>query len=48
MDGSGHHKTVQAALDAVQPNNKKPVIIFIKKGSYKEKLLLDSTRALLH
>lgn len=43
-DGSGNYKTVQAAFDAVPPNNKKPVIIFIKNGIYKEKLHLDSSK----
>lgn len=44
QDGSGQYTTVQAALDAIAKNNKKPWIIFIKKGVYKEKLLLDSTK----
>ncbi len=37
QDGSGEYTTVQAALDAVPANNKKPVTIFIKNGIYKEK-----------
>ncbi len=44
MDGSGHYKTVQAALDAVPLHNKTPVTIYIKNGVYKEKLHLDSTK----
>lgn len=44
QDGSGNYKTVQAAIDAVPANNKKPVIIIIKKGIYKEKILIDSLR----
>ena len=44
QDGSGNYTTVQAAFDAVPLNNRKPVIIFIKKGSYKEKLHLDSSK----
>ena len=43
-DGSGNFKTIQAALDAIPSRNKNPVIIFIKKGLYKEKLHLDSTK----
>jgi len=43
-DGSGNYTTVQAALDAVPLNNKKPFTIFIKNGIYKEKLHLDSTK----
>lgn len=44
LDGSGDYRTVQAALNAVPKNNKKPVTIFIKSGIYKEKLFLDSTK----
>ena len=44
QDGSGNYKTIQAALDAVPKNNKKPFTIFIKNGVYKEKLYLDSTK----
>jgi pectinesterase len=43
-DGSGNYTTVQAALDAVPLNNKKPVTIYVKNGVYKEKLLLDSSK----
>ena len=41
-DGSGNYKTVQQAFDVVPVNNKKPIVIFIKNGVYKEKLHLDS------
>ena len=43
-NGSGDFKTVQAALNAVPLNNKKPVTIFIKAGTYYEKLQLDSSK----
>lgn len=43
-DGTGNYTTVQQALDAVPLNNQKPLEIFIKKGIYKEKLFLDSTK----
>ena len=43
-DGSGNYRTVQAALDAVPVNNTKEITIYIKKGVYREKLRLDSTR----
>jgi pectinesterase len=43
-DGSGNYKTVQNALDAVPVNNKKPITIFVKNGTYKEKLHLDSSK----
>ncbi|WP_345270796.1 pectinesterase family protein [Nibrella viscosa] len=44
QDGSGDYKTVQAALDAVPQNNPNRITILIKKGIYREKLSLDSTR----
>lgn len=44
QDGSGNYTTVQAALNAVPKNNKKPLIIYIKNGIYKEKLHLDSAK----
>ncbi|PJJ52896.1 pectinesterase family protein [Hymenobacter chitinivorans] len=40
QDGSGTYTTVQAALDAVPKGNDIPITIFIKKGTYKEKLNL--------
>lgn len=43
-DGSGQFTTVQAAINAVPANNKKPVTILIKKGVYQEKILVDSTK----
>jgi pectinesterase len=43
-DGSGNYTTVQAALDAVPVNNKKPLTIYVKNGVYKEKLHLDSSK----
>jgi pectinesterase len=44
QDGSGAYRTVQEALDAVPLNNTKPVVIFIKKGIYKEKLNLPKKK----
>lgn len=43
-EGSGQFRTVQAALNAVPLHNKKPITIFIKNGTYREKLYLDSTK----
>lgn len=43
-DGSGNYTSVQSAFNALPSNNKKEVIVFIKKGIYKEKLLLDSSK----
>jgi pectinesterase len=44
QDGSGDYKTVQAAFDAIPFNNNTPTTVFIKRGTYKEKLHLDSTK----
>ncbi len=44
QDGTGNYTTVQQALDAVPLNNRSPIEIFIRKGVYKEKLYLDSTK----
>ena len=43
-DGTGDYRTVQAALDAIPLHNSSKVIIYIKKGLYREKLRLDSTK----
>jgi len=43
-DGSGNYTTVQAAMNAIPLNNKKPITILIKDGVYKEKLYLDATK----
>ena len=43
-DGSGDFSSVQAALNAIPLNNKKPFTILIKNGVYKEKLRLDSSK----
>jgi len=44
QDDSGDYKTVQAAFDAIPSGNKKPVTIHIKKGIYKERLVLDTRK----
>ena len=44
QDGSGDFKKVQDAFNSVPLNNTQPIIILIKKGIYKEKLVLDSTK----
>jgi pectinesterase len=41
QNGTGDFKTVQAAFNAISIGEKQPVIIFVKKGIYKEKLLLS-------
>lgn len=44
QDGSGDFTTVQTAFNTIPLNNTKHVLIRIKKGIYKEKLTLDSTK----
>lgn len=44
-DGSGQYSNVQSAFDAIPPGNSDPVVVFVKKGVYKEKLVLDSTKS---
>lgn len=43
-DGSGNYTKVQDAFNAVKDNNTKRTIIFIKAGTYKEKLKLDTNK----
>ena len=43
-DGSGNFTTIQAAFNSIPISNKKLITLFIKKGIYKEKLLLDSSK----
>lgn len=43
-DGSGNFKTVQEAINAVPDFRNKITIIFIKKGIYKEKLVLAASK----
>lgn len=43
-DGSGDFTTVQQALDAVPDMRKERTVIFVKRGTYKEKLTLGTTK----
>lgn len=43
-DGSGNFKTVQEAIHAVPDFRNKTTVIFIKKGTYKEKLILAASK----
>lgn len=43
-DGTGQFNTVQAAFDAIPSGNTVPVIIYVKKGVYKERLVLDTRK----
>lgn len=44
QDGSGQFKSVQKAFDAVPTGNKDTIIIHVKKGVYKERLVLDTRK----
>src|SRR5579875_2168693 len=44
QDGSGNFATVQAAFNSIPLNNKKQLVIYVKNGTYKEKLHLDSAK----
>ncbi|ELY97724.1 pectinesterase family protein [Natrialba aegyptia] len=44
QDGSGDYETVQAAINAVQPNSSEETRVYIKTGRYKEKLELPEDR----
>ncbi|KAH7315590.1 hypothetical protein KP509_21G056200, partial [Ceratopteris richardii] len=43
-DGSGEFSTVQAAIDSVPVQNTKRVVIYIKRGVYREKVFIPSTK----
>ena len=43
-DGSGDFKTVQAAFNAVPTHSRQPFTIYVKNGTYREKLHLDSSK----
>ncbi|TGE23429.1 pectinesterase family protein [Hymenobacter metallicola] len=47
QDGSGQYRTVQEAFNAVPDFRKKVTTIFIKKGIYKEKLILAGSKNLV-
>ncbi len=44
INGKGQYTSLQSALDAIPANNKQPVNILIKKGTYKEKVIVDATK----
>jgi pectinesterase len=46
-DGSGNFRTVQEAINAVPDFRKKETTVFIKKGVYKEKLILAECKQLI-
>lgn len=48
QDGTGTYTSVQQAIDAIPSGNSKPVTIFIKKGIYKEKIIVDARKNFIH
>ena len=40
QDGSGHHTTVQAALDTIPDDNTTHTIVLVRRGTYREKLFV--------
>lgn len=43
-DGSGTHRTVQAAVDAAPPASTKPFVIYIKPGTYREHVMVPENK----
>jgi pectinesterase len=43
-DGTAKYKTIQSALNAVPSGNTKRIIIYIKRGIYKEVITVDATK----
>jgi pectinesterase len=42
-DGSGHFKTIQAAVASIPKTNTERVVVFIKDGTYHEKIRMDAS-----
>lgn len=42
QNGSGDFKTIQAAVDSIPKDNTTPVTIYVKAGTYKEKLHIET------
>ncbi|RZK56348.1 MAG: pectin esterase [Pedobacter sp.] len=47
IDGTGNFKTVQEAINAAPDFRRRPTTIFIKNGTYKEKLNLSASKKLI-
>ena len=43
-DGSGDYKTIQEAINAVPDYRKKQTKIFVKSGTYKEKVVIPESK----
>jgi Pectin methylesterase len=47
LDGSGQYTSVQAALDAVPEGNTKKITIYIRKGIYREVVVVDARKSFI-
>ncbi|SDH02002.1 pectinesterase family protein [Nonomuraea jiangxiensis] len=43
-DGSGHYSTVQDAVNAVPAGNRRPVTILVRKGTYKQQVVIPADK----
>ncbi|MGW6494674.1 pectinesterase family protein [Nonomuraea angiospora] len=43
-DGTGDHTTVQAAVDAVPAGNARPVTILVRKGTYRQQVVIPADK----
>lgn len=48
QDGSGDYTSVQDAVDAAPDNCREPWLIFVKNGSYREQVVVPSTKTYIH
>ena len=48
IDGSGHFRTIQAAINAVPDGQTKPWLILLKNGSYKEQVVIPESKPYIH
>jgi len=44
QDGSGTYRTVQAAVDAAPNQSQTPVVVLVKKGTYREKVVVPPAK----
>ena len=47
-DGSGDFRTVQGAVDFAEPHREKPVVIFVRKGRYEERVRVGREKRHVH
>ncbi len=47
-DGSSDFRTVQGAVDFVEPHREKPVMIFVRKGRYEERVRIGREKRFVH